>query len=88
MIKTICDFCEKEVPTTIIPRIAESNFRISKNGRYLDICESCTKSLYEWMESRKKEVIRDDYLTGKEVKELLESRKPYYQICKETAERM
>ena len=48
----------------------------------------CKEFLFERMERRRTETIRDDNLTGREVSELLESRKPYYQICKEAAERM
>ena len=50
MIKTVCDICGKEMPTTkSIESIENMNFCISSHGRIWDICAECRASLNRWM---------------------------------------
>ena len=52
MKKTVCDFCGKDINP--IKRVIDGNIKItlSKNGRFLDVCNDCYKSLNEWIESK------------------------------------
>lgn len=55
MIKTVCDICGKEMPSSIIAeRTAQMIFKVSSNGRTWDICEDCRKSIIELINSKEK----------------------------------
>lgn len=56
MKKTICDICEKEIPTTnFVDDIDDMKFCISSYGRIWDICTECRAGLDRFIAIRKAE---------------------------------
>lgn len=56
MTKTICDICGKDMyydSLGLRKTIDTFNFAMSRNGKYMDICQDCRDELLKWMESRK-----------------------------------
>lgn len=57
MTKTICDICNKEMPTIkYVESIENMNFCISSHGRIWDICTECRVSLNRWMTMRREKM--------------------------------
>ena len=61
MTKHFCDICGKEVKEiSTIATVTDSmifftDLTISKNGKYLDICDGCKNELKEWIRNKKKD---------------------------------
>lgn len=54
MTKTVCDICNKEMPSIkFVDKIENQNFCISSYGRIWDICTECRVSLNRWMTTRR-----------------------------------
>lgn len=55
MTKIVCDFCGKDAgnKSVLLDALKEYNFRISRYGNTLDMCEDCRKSFNEWWKQRK-----------------------------------
>ena len=56
MRKTVCDICGKDMPDDILGlrgSIDSFNFAMSRNGKYMDVCQNCRDELWKWMESDK-----------------------------------
>ncbi len=56
MKKTICDICGKDMPDDIFglkESIDSLNFAMSRNGKYMDICQDCRAELWKWIKGRR-----------------------------------
>lgn len=56
MIKTVCDICGKEMPSSPLAKsFKDFNFAISTCGRIWDICPKCRDELNEWIKAKRNE---------------------------------